>query len=80
LVRVGGTGTGKSHLAIAIARSCICDGADDRFFNVVDLVNRVDAKGRSGRQGLFASPSADCRRGAQVREEISVIGKHRPGS
>jgi DNA replication protein DnaC len=40
VVLVGGTGTGKSHLAIAIARACIRDGARGRFFNVVDLVNR----------------------------------------
>ena len=36
-VLVGGTGTGKSHLAIAIARSCIRAGARARFFTVVDL-------------------------------------------
>ena len=39
VVLVGGTGTGKTHLAIAIARACIRDGARGRFFNVVDLVN-----------------------------------------
>jgi DNA replication protein DnaC len=39
VVLVGGTGTGKSHLAIAIARSCIRSGARGRFYNVVDLVN-----------------------------------------
>ena len=36
LVLVGGTGTDKSHPAIAIARACIRDGARGRFFNVVD--------------------------------------------
>jgi DNA replication protein DnaC len=38
VVLVGGTGTGKSHLAVAIARTCIRDGARARFFNTVDLV------------------------------------------
>src|SRR5580700_6790337 len=38
-VLVGGTGTGKTHLAIAIARSCIRAGSRGRFYNVVDLVN-----------------------------------------
>jgi len=53
-VLVGGTGTGKSHLAIAIARSCIRGGARARFFTVVDLVNRLEAEARAGRQGRTA--------------------------
>src|SRR4029079_12232955 len=31
----------KTHLAIAIARSCVRAGSRGRFFNVVDLVNRL---------------------------------------
>jgi DNA replication protein DnaC len=53
-VLVGGTGTGKTHLAIAIARSCIRAGARGRFYNVVDLVNRLEAEARNGRQGRLA--------------------------
>ncbi len=53
-VLVGGTGTGKSHLAIAIARSCIRSGVRGRFYNVVDLVNRLETETRSGRQGRRA--------------------------
>jgi DNA replication protein DnaC len=53
-VLVGGTGTGKSHLAIAIARSCIRGGARARFFTVVDLVNRLEAEARAGRHGRTA--------------------------
>jgi DNA replication protein DnaC len=54
VVLVGGTGTGKSHLAIAIARSCIRSGARGRFYNVVDLVNRLETETRNGRQGRIA--------------------------
>jgi DNA replication protein DnaC len=54
VVLVGGTGTGKSHLAIAIARALIRNGARGRFFNVVDLVNRLETEARSGRQGRIA--------------------------
>jgi DNA replication protein DnaC len=50
-VLIGGTGTGKSHLAIAIARSCIRGGARGRFYAVVDLVNRLENEARTGRQG-----------------------------
>ena len=53
-VLVGGTGTGKTHLAIAMARSCIRSGARGRFYNVVDLVNRLETETRSGRQGRLA--------------------------
>jgi len=50
-VLIGGTGTGKSHLAIAIARACIRGGARGRFYTVVDLVNRLESEARAGRQG-----------------------------
>lgn len=39
IVLVGGTGTGKSHLSIALARALFRNGARGRFNNVVDLVN-----------------------------------------
>jgi DNA replication protein DnaC len=54
VVLVGGTGIGKTHLAIAIARNCIRTGSRGRFFNTVDLVNRLAAEGRAGRQGRLA--------------------------
>jgi DNA replication protein DnaC len=53
-VLIGGTGTGKTHLAIAIGRACIRGGARGRFYNVVDLVNRLESEARAGRQGRMA--------------------------
>jgi DNA replication protein DnaC len=53
-VLVGGTGTGKSHLAVAIVRNCIRGGARGRFHTAVDLVNRLEAETRAGRQGRIA--------------------------
>jgi DNA replication protein DnaC len=53
-VLIGGTGTGKSHLAIAIARACIRGGARGRFYTVVDLVNRLENEARVNRQGRLA--------------------------
>jgi DNA replication protein DnaC len=71
LVLVGGTGTGKTHLAIAIARACIRDGARGRFFNVVDLVNKLEAEARSGRQGRLAEYL--CRKDFVVLDELGYL-------
>jgi len=50
-VIIGGTGTGKTHIAVGVARACIRAGKRGRYFNVVDLVNRLEAEARAGRQG-----------------------------
>ncbi|SLN42011.1 transposase/IS protein [Roseisalinus antarcticus] len=47
LVLIGGTGTGKTRLAVGIARACIRNGRRGRFFNGVDLVNKLDAEARA---------------------------------
>jgi DNA replication protein DnaC len=70
-VFVGGTGTGKTHLAIAIARACIRDGARGRFFNVVDLVNKLEAEARAGRQGRMADYL--CRMDFIVLDELGYL-------
>jgi DNA replication protein DnaC len=54
VVLIGGTGSGKSHLAIGIARNCIRGGAKARYFNVVDLVNKLETEVKLGRQGRIA--------------------------
>ena len=54
VVLIGGTGTGKTHLAIGIARTCVRQGAKARFFNVVDLVNQLEAENKAGRPGRLA--------------------------
>src|SRR6202034_4480806 len=53
-VLVGGTGTGKTHLAIAIARNCIRAGSRGRFFTTVDLVNQLEAEARASGPGRIA--------------------------
>ncbi len=54
VVLIGGTGTGKTHLAIAIARACVRAGKRGRFYNTVDLVNKLEAETRAGRPGRLA--------------------------
>lgn len=53
-VLVGGTGTGKTHLSVAIALSCIRLGRRVRFYTVIDLVNRLEAEARVGKTGRLA--------------------------
>ena len=52
---VGGTGTGKTHLDIAITANVVRAGARGRFFNLVDLVNRLEDETRRGKAGTLAA-------------------------
>jgi len=70
-VLVGGTGTGKTHLAVGIARACVRDGARGRFFNVVDLVNKLDAEARADRQGRTADLL--CRLDFLILDELGYL-------
>ena len=42
LILVGGTGTGKTHLATALGIAAIHLGKRVRFYNAVDLVNQME--------------------------------------
>lgn len=51
VIMVGGTGTGKTHLAISIAKQNIRNGYKARFFNVLDLVNQLEQEKLDNRGG-----------------------------
>lgn len=54
-VLIGGPGTGKTHLATAIAVSGIASrGKRVRFYSTVDLVNVLEREKRDGRAGRLA--------------------------
>jgi DNA replication protein DnaC len=55
IVLVGRTGTGKTHLAIAIAANVVRSGARGRYFNTVDLVTRLEEEARIGKSGALAA-------------------------
>ena len=55
IVLVGGTGTGKTHLAIAITASVVRAGARGRYFNTIDLVTRLEEEARIGRPARLPS-------------------------
>jgi DNA replication protein DnaC len=54
LILVGGTGTGKSHLATALSIAAIHLGKRVRFYNAVDLVNQLDKEKQQGKAGNLA--------------------------
>ncbi len=55
IIFVGGTGTGKSHLATAIATKAIRQGKRARFYNVVDLVNQLEKEKVDTHAGRLAN-------------------------
>ena len=66
LVFVGGTGTGKTHLAVAIARNCIRGGARGRVFDIIELANLLEREFQDGRQGRLAD--------AMRRRDVVIAG------
>jgi DNA replication protein DnaC len=54
LILVGGTGTGKTHLATALGVAAIHQGKRVRFYNAVDLVNQLEKEKQQGKTGLLA--------------------------
>jgi DNA replication protein DnaC len=58
LILVGGTGTGKTHLATAVGIAAIHQGKRVRFYNAVDLVNQLDKEKQQGKAGTLAKQLA----------------------
>lgn len=54
IVFVGGPGTGKTHLATAIASQAVRRHRRVRFYGVVDLVNKLEEEKTNGRTGRIA--------------------------
>ena len=54
LILVGGTGSGKSHLATALGVAAIHIGKRVRFYNAVDLVNLLEREKLAGKTGSLA--------------------------
>ena len=54
LIFVGGTGTGKTHLATAVGVAAVHQGKRIRFFNAVDLVCLLEKEKQLGKSGSLA--------------------------
>ena len=51
IVFMGGSGTGKTHLATSIGMNLIRKGCKVKFWNLVDLVNELEKEKEQGRAG-----------------------------
>ena len=54
LILVGGTGTGKTHVATALGVAAIHQRKRVRFHNAVDLVNQLEREKQQGKAGNMA--------------------------
>ena len=66
-----GANTPWSHLAVGITRACIRSGTRARCYDVVELVNHLEAEARDGRQGRTAELL--CRRDLVVLDELGYL-------
>lgn len=71
LILVGGTGTGKTHLATAIGVAAIHQGKRVRFFNAVDLVNHLEREKSQGKVGNLAKQL--CLVDAVIMDELGYL-------
>jgi DNA replication protein DnaC len=72
VVLVGGPGTGKSHLAVALGAAGISrHGKRVRFYSVVDLVNALEQEKAQGKAGRIAASLL--RRDAVVLDELGYL-------
>jgi DNA replication protein DnaC len=77
VIMVGGTGTGKTHVAISIAKQCIRNGRKARFFNVLDLVNQLEQEKLDNRGGKLAEHLA--RHDLVILDELGYLPFSRSG-
>lgn len=71
LILVGGTGTGKTHLATALSIAAIHQGKRVRFYNAVDLVNQLDKEKKQGKAGNLAKQLAQI--DAVILDELGYL-------
>ena len=55
LLLIRGTGTGKTHLAIALGRNSVRRGKRVRFYTVVDLANQLEQEKTAGKARQLAT-------------------------
>jgi DNA replication protein DnaC len=71
VVLVGGSGTGKTHLAVSIGLNLLRLKRKVRFYNVVDLVNLLEQERQSGKAGKLATQL--CRYECVILDELGYL-------
>ena len=71
LILVGGTGTGKTHLATALGVAAVHQGKRVRFYNAVDLVNQLEREKLQGKAGNMARQLAQA--DAVILDELGYL-------
>ena len=71
LILVGGTGTGKTHLATSLGIAAIHRSKRVRFFNAVDLVNQLEKEKQLGKAGNLAKQLAQM--DAVILDELGYL-------
>jgi DNA replication protein DnaC len=72
LILVGGTGTGKTHVATALGVAAVHHGKRVRFYNAVDLVNQLEREttGQGWKSGQTTGPDRRCHPNSMIRSRI----------
>ncbi len=71
VIFVGGTGTGKTHLANAIVDNCIRVRTRGRHYTLADLANALEEEAREGHKGRLAQRMA--RLGVVFIDELGYL-------
>jgi len=75
LICMGGVGTGKTHLVIALGLKAVLSGKEVRFFQTVDLANRLLEKNAKGTLGSFIRDLESC--DLLIVDELGFLPLHR---
>ena len=73
LILVGGTGTGKTHIAVALGYELIQNKKKVRFFNAVDLINQLIVEQAENHQGRLVKKLQAIRIGAVLLHRLDAV-------
>lgn len=78
LLMMGGSGTGKTHLATALGRKACAEGYHVRFFQVADLVSQLESHFRAGTLTRFKRGMEAC--DVLILDELGYVPFQKEGA